>query len=114
MQTSKVFSSMFHIGTSAGSMPASTKARWKPARRARDPQGFDGRTAVEGDYTKFTIAPTFKPQVGGFWQRPEIRLFASWSDWDEELKDYSADDAFGSDEFTGSQWTFGVQTEVWF
>ncbi|TLF51732.1 carbohydrate porin [Halomonas urmiana] len=79
-----------------------------------DPQGFDGRTAVEGDYTKFTIAPTFKPQVGGFWQRPEIRLFASWSDWDEELNDYSADDAFGSDEFTGSQWTFGVQTEVWF
>ncbi|MDZ7851140.1 MAG: carbohydrate porin [Halomonas sp.] len=79
-----------------------------------DPQGFDGRTAVEGDYTKFTVAPTFKPQVGGFWQRPEIRLFASWSDWDEELNDYSAGDAFGSDEFTGSQWTFGVQTEVWF
>ncbi|MGM0693236.1 MAG: carbohydrate porin [Pseudomonadota bacterium] len=78
------------------------------------PQGLEGRTAVEGDYTKFTIAPTFKPQVGGFWQRPEIRLFASWSDWDEALNDYSADDAFGSDEFTGSQWTFGVQTEVWF
>ncbi|TDO10555.1 MULTISPECIES: carbohydrate porin [Halomonas] len=79
-----------------------------------DPQGLDGRTAVDGDYTKFTIAPTFKPQVGGFWQRPEIRLFASWSDWDEELNDYSADDSFGSDEFTGSLWTFGVQTEVWF
>jgi len=79
-----------------------------------DPQGVEGRTAVEGDYTKFTLAPTFKPQVGGFWQRPEIRLFASWSDWDEELNDYSAGDAFGSDEFTGSQWTFGVQTEVWF
>ena len=79
-----------------------------------DPQGFEGRTAVEGDYTKFTVAPTFKPQVGGFWQRPEIRLYASWSDWDEELNDYSASDAFGSEEFTGSQWTFGVQTEVWF
>ncbi|PRY72568.1 carbohydrate porin [Halomonas ventosae] len=79
-----------------------------------DPQGFDGRTAVEGDYTKFTIAPTFKPQVGGFWQRPEIRLFASWSDWDEELNAYSGDDSLGSEDFTGSQWTFGVQTEVWF
>lgn len=79
-----------------------------------DPQGFDGRNTVEGDYTKLTIAPTFKPQVGGFWERPEIRLFASWSDWDDELNDYSADDAFGSEGFTGSQWTFGVQSEVWF
>ncbi|MFG6157474.1 carbohydrate porin [Halomonas sp. 1390] len=79
-----------------------------------DPQGFDGRTAVEGDYTRFTIAPTFKPQVGGFWQRPEIRAFASWSDWDDELNAYADDDSLGSDGFTGSQWTFGVQTEVWF
>lgn len=79
-----------------------------------DPQGFGGNNAVEGDYTKLTIAPTFKPRVGGFWQRPEIRLFASWSDWDEELDDYSDDDALGSDGFTGSEWTFGVQTEVWF
>ncbi|WP_280547959.1 carbohydrate porin [Halomonas sp. 11-S5] len=90
-----------------------------------DPQGLDGRTAVEGDYTKLTIAPTFKPQVGGFWQRPEIRLFASWSDWDEELNGYILNDAtddngndisdsFGQPDFTGSQWTFGVQTEVWF
>src|SRR5699024_1040042 len=75
-----------------------------------DPQGYDGRNAVEGAYTKFTIAPTFKPQVGGFWQRPEIRLFATWSDWDKELNDYSGDDAFGSDEYTGGQWTFGVQS----
>ncbi|MCE8016342.1 porin [Halomonas sp. MCCC 1A17488] len=79
-----------------------------------DPRGRGGNSAVDGDYTKFTIAPTFKPQVGGFWQRPEIRLFASWSDWDEELNDYSGDDAFGSDGFTGGQWSFGVQTEVWF
>ncbi|QFU02763.1 Sucrose porin precursor [Halomonas sp. THAF5a] len=79
-----------------------------------DPQGFGARNAVEGDYTKVTFAPTFKPQVGGFWQRPEIRAFASWSDWDEELNAYSGDDSLGSEDFTGSQWTFGVQTEVWF
>ncbi|WP_300271264.1 carbohydrate porin [Halomonas sp.] len=77
-----------------------------------DPQGFDGRTAVEGDYTKFTIAPTFKPQVGGFWQRPEVRLFASYTDWSEELNEYGG--SFGEDGFTGGQWSFGVQTEVWF
>lgn len=73
-----------------------------------------GGNAAEGDYTKLTIAPTFKPQVGGFWQRPEIRLFASWSDWDEALNDYSDSDAFGSGDFTGGEWSFGVQTEVWF
>ncbi|XKE44759.1 carbohydrate porin [Halomonas organivorans] len=76
-------------------------------------QGPDGE-AVSGDYTKLTVAPTFKPEVGGFWQRPEIRLFASWSDWDEELNDYSDDDAFGSTGFTGDEWAFGVQTEIWF
>ncbi|WP_163577359.1 carbohydrate porin [Halomonas faecis] len=79
-----------------------------------DPQGFGGNNAVEGDYTKLTVAPTFKPDVGGFWKRPEIRLFVSWSDWDDELNGYSDDDALGSDGFTGSEWTFGVQTEVWF
>ncbi|MDR5858909.1 carbohydrate porin [Halomonas eurihalina] len=78
------------------------------------PEGFGGNNAVEGDYTKLTIAPTFKPEVGGFWKRPEIRVFASWSDWDEALNDYSADDAFGSDGFTGGEWAFGVQSEIWF
>ncbi|MFG6177003.1 carbohydrate porin [Halomonas sp. THAF12] len=78
------------------------------------PEGYGGNNAVEGDYTKLTIAPTFKPEVGGFWKRPEIRLFASWSDWDEELNDYSSEDAFGSSGFTGDEWAFGVQSEVWF
>ncbi|PMR70026.1 carbohydrate porin [Halomonas heilongjiangensis] len=78
-----------------------------------DPQGFDGRNAVSGDFGKLTVAPTFKPQVGGFWQRPEIRLFASYTDWSSELNDYGAS-SFGNDGFTGGQWSFGVQTEVWF
>ncbi len=79
-----------------------------------DPQGFKGLNAVDGDYTKLTVAPTFKPQIGGFWQRPEIRLFASWSDWDEALDGYSDEDALGSDGFTGGEWAFGLQSEVWF
>ena len=79
-----------------------------------DPQGFAGRNAVSGDFGKLTVAPTFKPQVGGFWQRPEIRLFASYTDWSSELNDYDVNSAFGDDGFTGGQWSFGVQTEVWF
>jgi sucrose porin len=79
-----------------------------------DPAGFRDRNAVSGDFGKFTIAPTFKPNVGGFWQRPEIRAFASYTDWSSELNDYDSGDAFGSDGFTGGQWSFGVQAETWF
>lgn len=79
-----------------------------------DPQGYQGHNAVDGAYTKLTVAPTFKPQVGGFWQRPEIRLFASWSDWDSELNDFAGDDALGDDTFNGGEWTFGTQMELWF
>ncbi|WP_435103666.1 carbohydrate porin [Arhodomonas sp. AD133] len=79
-----------------------------------EPQGFEDRNAVEGSYTKLTVAPTFKPEVGGFWQRPEIRVFASWSDWDEDLDGFSEDDALGTDGFTGNEWSFGVQAETWF
>ncbi|SDL36639.1 sucrose porin [Franzmannia pantelleriensis] len=72
----------------------------------------EGGSAVKGDFGKFTVAPTFKPQVGGFWQRPEIRLFASYTDWDEDLNHFGG--SFGEEGFTGGQWSFGVQTEVWF
>lgn len=70
--------------------------------------------AVSGNFGKLTIAPTFKPDVGGFWKRPEIRLFASYTDWDAELNGYDSSDAFGDEGYTGGQWSFGVQTEVWF
>lgn len=79
-----------------------------------DPQGYNGHDPVDGAYTKLTVAPTFKPEVGGFWQRPEIRLFASWSDWDEELNDFAGNDALGDDTFNGGEWTFGTQMEIWF
>ncbi|SEF77970.1 carbohydrate porin [Billgrantia desiderata] len=78
-----------------------------------DPNGRGDLNAVSGDFGKFTIAPTFKPQVGGFWQRPEIRAFASYTDWSSDLNNYGAS-SFGNEGFTGGQWSFGVQTEVWF
>lgn len=79
-----------------------------------DPLGYNGRSKVDGDYAKFTVAPTFKPQVGGFWNRPEIRVFATYSTWDDELNNFAATDAFGSKDFDGGQWTFGTQMEIWF
>ncbi|WP_077531127.1 carbohydrate porin [Vreelandella utahensis] len=77
-------------------------------------RGYEGRSDVDGDYARFTVAPTFKPQVGGFWQRPEIRVFATYSTWADELNRYATDDALGAEDFGGSQWTFGTQMEVWF
>ncbi|MDR5887880.1 MULTISPECIES: carbohydrate porin [Halomonadaceae] len=90
-----------------------------------DPQGYGQRNEVDGGYSKFTIAPTFKPEVGGFWKRPEIRFFTTWSDWDDDLNGYLQNDAtdaggndisdsFGQSGFTGGEWTFGVQSEIWF
>lgn len=78
------------------------------------PQGYKGHNDVQGHYTKLTIAPTFKAQVGGFWNRPEIRAFATYSRWSDELNGFATKDAFGQENFTGSQWTFGVQAETWF
>lgn len=79
-----------------------------------DPKGYLGRNAVDGDFYKVTIAPTFKPQVGGFWKRPELRAFVSYTDWDEELNNFSPDDDFGLNGFTGGQFQFGAQMEIWF
>ena len=79
-----------------------------------EPEGYLDRQDAEGDCYKLTVATTFKPLVGGFHVRPEVRVFATYSDWDEELNDYAADDAFGSDDdFTGGQFQFGVQMEAW-
>ncbi|MCM5703021.1 carbohydrate porin [Larsenimonas salina] len=83
-----------------------------------DPQGYNSFNSVDGDYTKFTIAPTFKPQVGGFWVRPEIRLFATYADWDSDLNNYASGNSdvksLGTNGYTGGEWSFGTQMEMWF
>ncbi|MCE0491887.1 carbohydrate porin [Pantoea sp. Mb-10] len=80
------------------------------------PEGYNNRNAVSGNFYKLTVAPTLKAsEVGEFLKRPEIRLFASWMDWDRRLDNYASDDAFGSSGFkAGGEWSFGVQMETWF
>lgn len=80
------------------------------------PEGYNSRNAVSGNFYKLTVAPTLKASdVGDFLKRPEIRLFASWMDWDHRLDNYAGDDAFGSSGFkAGGEWNFGVQMETWF
>ena len=80
------------------------------------PEGYNNRNAVSGSFTKLTVAPTLKAgDVGDFLKRPEIRLFATWMNWDHRLDNYASDDAFGSKGFdAGGEWNFGVQMETWF
>ncbi len=80
-----------------------------------DPKGYRQRNAVDGDFWKLTVAPTFKPDIGDFFTRPELRVFASLMDWSSDLDNYSTSDAFGEEGFqAGGLWQFGVQMETWF
>ncbi|SPW30877.1 Sucrose porin precursor [Edwardsiella tarda] len=80
------------------------------------PQGYKAREAVNGSFYKLTFAPTLKAgSVGDFFSRPELRVFATWMDWNHKLDRYASDDAFGSNGFSaGGEWNFGVQMETWF
>jgi maltoporin len=66
--------------------------------------------------TKFTIAPTIVAG-GGFWARPELRLFYTYATWNDAARDLWGGVAggtggrFGSDT-NGS--TIGFQVEAWF
>jgi maltoporin len=62
----------------------------------------------------FTIAPTIKPK-GGFFTRPEIRLFATYAVWSNSLKGTSA--SGGNPPYSGNTnqgWLIGSQMEIWF
>ncbi len=81
-----------------------------------DPQGYLSRQAVDGGFYKLTFAPTFKAgDIANFFSRPELRVFATYMDWDSKLDGYAQDDSFGKTGFSaGGQWNFGVQMETWF
>lgn len=81
-----------------------------------DPQGYKGLNAVDGNVYKLTFAPTFKAgDIANFFSRPELRVFATYLNWDKQLDKYATSDSFGKEGFTGGgQWNFGVQMETWF
>ncbi|CNI39137.1 sucrose porin [Yersinia intermedia] len=81
-----------------------------------DPQGYKDYHKVSGGFYKLTFAPTFKAgDISNFFSRPEIRVFATYMDWSQDLDNYAKDDSFGKDGFAaGGQWNFGIQMETWF
>ena len=58
----------------------------------------------------FTIAPTIKPR-GGFFTRPELRAFATFSVWSDEFKGAIGGTPYAEQNYG---WVFGVQAETWF
>ena len=57
-----------------------------------------------------TIAPTIKPR-GGFFTRPELRAFATFSVWSDEYKGAIGGAPYAEKNYG---WLFGVQAETWF
>ncbi|WP_052810350.1 carbohydrate porin [Vibrio renipiscarius] len=74
---------------------------------------------TKGSLHKFTVAPTLHLE-SGYWIRPQLRLFATYATWDDELVDvngkYGGNSGPGGASFSGEKnaFTFGVQAEVWF
>jgi len=67
-----------------------------------------------GSYGIFTIAPTIKPK-GGFFTRPEIRLFATYAIWSNSLKGSSIGGSVPYTQRNVNQgWLIGSQMEIWF
>ena len=74
-----------------------------------DALGYDGRQSANGDYWKFTFAPTFKARTGDFFIRPELRLFATYMNWSRDLDSFSATDDFGQKGFkSGGNWQLAI------
>ena len=63
-----------------------------------------------GSMGLFTIAPTIKPR-GGWFTRPELRAFATFAVWSDELKGAIGTPAYADKNYG---FIFGVQAETWF
>jgi maltoporin len=72
-----------------------------------------GAFGRSGEMGVFTIAPTFKPK-GGFFTRPEFRLFATLSVWSDSWKTTTTGGAAPYNNANANYgWMFGSQTEIW-
>ncbi len=75
-----------------------------------------GAFGRSGEMGIFTIAPTIRPR-GGFFSRPEFRVFGTYAIWSSSLKGTfgGVSPITGTQTYAGSNqgWVFGVQTE-WF
>lgn len=71
-----------------------------------------GSETADGSFYKVTVAPTLKFDSKQFFGRPELRLFATFIDWDDDLERF---DVRGGNGFSpDSNFIFGGQMEVWF
>jgi hypothetical protein len=70
-------------GFTGTTTPGSNTANGLPIPRpgTMSPTAF----SRSGNFLKFTIAPTIKPK-GGYFSRPELRVFATYSIWSDSLR----------------------------
>jgi len=87
-------------------------------------RGYSGTNAFGrgGSFGIFTIAPTIKP-AGGYFTRPELRVFATYSIWSSSLKGTTTPIGEGGNTSGASApynhgqnqgWLLGSQMEIWF
>jgi len=88
-------------------------------------RGYSGINAFgnHGSWGILTIAPTLKPK-GGYFTRPEIRVFATWSRWSNALRGSTTPIGEGGNTGpssppynslnTNQGWLIGSQLEIWF
>ena len=75
-----------------------------------DPTAF----SRSGHFLKFTVAPTIKPK-GGYYTRPELRVFATYSIWSNSLKGATTPIQEGGNTggFTPSPYANGRANQGW-
>jgi maltoporin len=89
-------------------------------------RGYSGTGTAFGNHGNWgilTIAPTLKPK-GGYFTRPEIRIFATWSRWSDSIRGTTTPIGEGGNTsgasppynsvHTNQGWLFGTQAEISF
>lgn len=78
-----------------------------------------GGDRVTGSLYKISVAPTLKlDTAAGFFERPELRLVATYMDFSDDFRNFTVFDGFGENRGgfvgEGGGFLFGVQMETWF